>query len=116
MSTHDFAVTVALRVAIITTSITGTLAILFSMWVAVTQSPTSPFYNGPSHPNLVAGLAMLFGSVMWTSIILSFLLYMSWRVRSGSSGATAYVGFSPPGGPSSGVNSRRQASTSGAYD
>jgi hypothetical protein len=108
VSTDHLAVTVALKVAIITTSIAGALGI-FAGIASMTRSRSNSIY-GQTDPFVISGLALVFASVMWLSITLSFLLYMSWRVRSASSGAVSPGGYSPPVGPYSGANARRQGS------
>jgi hypothetical protein len=112
VSTDHLAVTIALRVAIITTSIAGACGICAGI-VSATSRPNS-VYATQTYPSVVGGLALIFVTVMWLSITLSFLLYMSWRVRSATSGAASFGGFSPPIGPYSGANSRRHGTAT--YD
>jgi hypothetical protein len=110
MKTDDFAVTLVLRIAIITSSLASAFGILVCIWLGFTPHRNT-IYGTRTRPNVFVGLGMVFSAVMWSSIVLSFLLYMSWRVRSGSEGAASPAGFYPPGGPSSTANYRRQASS-----
>jgi hypothetical protein len=110
MRTDDFAVTLVLRIAIITTSIASAFGILVSIWLGFAKHQTT-IYGTQTRPSPFVGLAMVFLAVMYSSIVLSFLLYMSWRVRLGASGAASPAGFYPPGNPTSGANARRQANS-----
>jgi hypothetical protein len=109
VSTDHLAVTVALKVAIITTSIAGAVGIYAGIDSA-TRSRSNSVYTVPTYPYVISGLVLIFATVLWLSITLSFLLYMSWRVRSATSGAGSLGGFSPPVGPYSTANARRQGS------
>jgi type VI protein secretion system component VasK len=113
MRTSHFALTVALRVGIITTSLTGVLILASIAWAA---KPQVNAYNNQTFPIAVSSFALALVTVVWMSVTLSFLLYMSWRVRSAASGTYSLAGFPTSVAPSSAANARRQASSAGLYD
>jgi hypothetical protein len=107
MNSDHFAVTIVLRVAIITTSIAG----IFAMFAIIVSGPTprtGTYYT--VQPTLAGKLGLAFVVVMWTSVVLSFLCYMSWRVRSSRAGLVLPAEFGRPPGAPPAPNSRRHNS------
>jgi uncharacterized membrane protein len=108
MNNDNLAVTIVLRVAIITTSLAGIVA-MFAVLVSGPSRQTATYYNAQMYPSVAGKLGLAFVIIMWTSIVLSFLCYMSWRVRRSTAGAASPARFAtPPGGPPA-PNSRRHA-------
>jgi hypothetical protein len=101
------AVTIVLRVAIITTSLAGA-AVMFAIITSGSSPRTGSYYTVQTFPSLAGKLGLAFVTITWTSVVLSFLCYMSWRVRSFSTPAASSATYAIPGGPPR-PNSRREA-------
>lgn len=108
MTNNHLAVTIVLRVAIVTTSLAG-IAAMFAIVVSRSSPRADTLYTVQTYPSITTKLGLAFVVIMWTSTVLSFLCYMLWRVRSSTAGAASRADLGrPPGAPPT-PNFRREA-------